>query len=204
VVHLAASADVDAPWEELLANNIVGTHNVFGAAARAGVDCVVFASSNHVIGMYESEGAPQIYELDDRRVYDHRVEIRPDSAYGVSKAYGEAIGRYYMELRGLRVFCLRIGWVSEEDRTGSRPAANLLSSMTKEQRLRVRAVWQSQRDCAQLIARCLQATAVRWAIVYGISNNRRQFWDLSHARRLLNYEPRDTAPGPASSRGEDR
>jgi nucleoside-diphosphate-sugar epimerase len=88
VVHLAASISVDSPWDAVLHANLIGTYNVFEAARRSGVGCVVFASSNHAIGGYEVEGAPSIYEKSDPRVYDETVAIRPDSLYGVSKAYG--------------------------------------------------------------------------------------------------------------------
>jgi len=199
VVHLAASPAVQTPWPSILQDNIIGTYNVFEAAHRAGVERVVFASSNHVIGMYEFDGAPDIYALDDPRTYDHTVEIRPDSLYGVSKAYGEALGRYYVERHGMKVFCLRIGSVRGNDdpldpeMLASSPA--LLDLTTKEERrVRMRATWQSRRDIANLVGRCLDVPDVSWAVVYGISDNPRQFWDLSHARELLGYEPRDGAP----------
>src|SRR5215213_3604459 len=88
IVHLAATSAVDSPWEAVLESNLIGTYNVFEAARRAGVPRVVFASSNHAIGTYELQGAPALYDLDDDRVYDHTVEIRPASLYGVSKVYG--------------------------------------------------------------------------------------------------------------------
>ena len=103
VVHLAASASLEAPWDDVLRNNIVGTYNVFEASRQAGVERVVFASSNHVVGMYELDGAPGIYDPDDDRSYDETTELRPDSLYGVSKAYGEALGRMYVERYGLRL-----------------------------------------------------------------------------------------------------
>ena len=84
VVHLAADPHTRAPWESVLENNIIGTYNVYEAARRAGVHHVVFASSNHAIGIYELQAAPELYDLDDDRVYDHTAEIRPDSLYGVS------------------------------------------------------------------------------------------------------------------------
>ena len=189
VVHLAASAAVDSPWDDVLANNLIGTYNVFEAARRGGATRIVFASSNHAIGMYELDGAPELYRLDDRRVYDHTVEIRPDSLYGVSKAYGEALGRFYSECHGMAVICLRIGWVVDDD--DPRAAAASFGVSGTE---RVRAVWLSQRDCTQLIERSLEAEHVPFAVVYGISDNPRQFWDLAHARELLGYEPRDRAP----------
>jgi nucleoside-diphosphate-sugar epimerase len=194
VVHLAGSAAIETPWEDVLGNNIVGTYNVFEAARRAGVGRVVFASSNHAVGMYELDGAPALYEPDDERRYDHTAEIRPDSLYGVSKAYGEALGRFYSEQHGLRVFCLRIGAVRASD-DPTVPSENPLLELDAEgRRNRMRAVWLSRRDCAELIARCLEVDDVSWAIVYGVSGNPRRFWDLTHARELLGWEPQDAAP----------
>lgn len=198
VVHLAASSSVAAPWVDVLHNNLIGTYNVFEAARQQGVAAVVFASSNHVIGMYEVEAAPAIYALDDPRVYDHTAEIRPDSLYGVSKAYGEALGRYYQEMFGLRVYCLRIGTVRADDdpRHPSVAESSFWLNLTPEQKFeRLRATWLSQRDCAELIAACLEATHVPWAVVYGISDNPRKFWDISHAREVLGWVPRDGARG---------
>jgi NAD+ dependent glucose-6-phosphate dehydrogenase len=194
VVHLAASAAIETPWEDVLRNNLVGTYNVFEAGHEAGSERVVFASSNHAVGMYEKDGAPALYDPDDGRTYDHTVEIRPDSLYGVSKAYGEALGRYYMEQHGLRVFCLRIGAVRPND-DPTQPTVNPLIDLDAEgRRNRLRAVWLSQRDCAELIGRCLDVEGVSWAVVYGVSRNPRRFWDLEHARELLGWEPRDAAP----------
>jgi len=194
VVHLAASASLETSWDDVLHNNIVGTYNVFEAARQAGVSRVVFASSNHVVGMYELDGAPGLYAPDDERSYDHMAEIRPDSLYGVSKAYGEALGRMYMERHGLRVFCLRIGAVRAHDDPTS-PTANPLIDLDAEgRRNRLRSVWLSKRDCAELIARCLDVEDVSWAVVYGVSGNPRRFWDLSHPRELLGWEPQDSAP----------
>jgi NAD+ dependent glucose-6-phosphate dehydrogenase len=194
VVHLAAVADLKAPWDDVLRNNIVGTYNVFEAARQAGVSRVVFASSHHVVGMYELDGAPTIYDPDDERRYDHTVEIRPDSLYGVSKAYGEALGRMYVERHGLRVFCLRIAAVRAEDHDAT-PTANVLIELDAEgRRNRLGAVWLSRRDCAELIARCLDIEDESWAIVYGVSGSPRRFWDLNHARELLGWEPQDMPP----------
>jgi nucleoside-diphosphate-sugar epimerase len=100
IVHLAATSAVNSPWEAVLESNIIDTYNVFEAACRAGVPRVVFASSNHAIGTYELQAAPALYDLDDDRVYDHIAEIRPDSLYGVSKVYGEALGRHYVDQHG--------------------------------------------------------------------------------------------------------
>lgn len=147
--------------------------------------------------MYELDGAPAIYDVGDGRVYDHAAEIRPDSLYGVSKAFGEALGRLFVERHGMSVFCLRIGAVRREDDPGAPSAAppgSLLDLPEKRPGDHMRSVWLSQRDCASLIGRCLDVEGVRFAIVYGVSANPRRFWDLEHARELLGWEPRDAAP----------
>jgi nucleoside-diphosphate-sugar epimerase len=197
IVHLAASVSVESPWADVLHNNLIGTYHVYEAARRAGVPAVVFASSNHAVGMYEVEASPGIYALDDPRAIDWRAEVRPDSYYGVSKAYGEDLGRYYVENHGLRVTCLRIGTVRADDDPRS-PAAAASSGwlpLTPAQVYeRLRATWLSQRDCAQLIGCCLDAEHVKFGIYYGISNNPRQMWDLSNAREEIGYAPQDSAP----------
>jgi nucleoside-diphosphate-sugar epimerase len=204
IVHMAASSAVDSPWEAVLNSNLIGTYNVFEAARRAGVPRVVFASSNHAIGTCELEAAPEVYELDDDRVFDHTAEIRPDSLYGVSKVYGEAMGRHYVDQHGLMVACLRIGGARWPD-APSHPD-NLWADMsdcapeTLALRRRMRAVWLSEHDCVQLVEKALE-TDEPWVVVYGISNNPRQFWDIEHARRVLGYEPRDAAPAVICEEG---
>jgi nucleoside-diphosphate-sugar epimerase len=194
VVHLAAASSVSSPWDEILASNLVGTYNVFEAAAERGVSRLVFASSNHVIGMDEIDNAPGLYDIDDPRVFDETAELRPDSLYGVSKVYGEALARYYVERHGLSAVCLRIGTVrADDDATATATVPDPLEHLTPdERRKRIRATWLSRRDVAELIAAAIEAP-VRWAVVYGISNNPRQFWSLAGARRL-GFEPRDAAP----------
>jgi nucleoside-diphosphate-sugar epimerase len=202
VLHLAAASTVESPWKEVLEANLVGAYTVFEASRRAGVDLVVFASSNHAIGTYEVENAPALYTLDNELCWDENVEVRPDSLYGASKVFGEALGRYYADVHGLRVLCLRIGSVLADDdpRSDRVEAGPSWMSLGPEDALaRLRATWMSQRDCIQLFRRCLEAVELRWAVVYGISDNPRQFWDLRSARRLLGYRPADAAPVEASS-----
>jgi nucleoside-diphosphate-sugar epimerase len=197
VVHLAASISVDSPWDAVLRDNLIGTYNVYEAARQGGATCIVFASSNHTIGGYEIDGAPRIYALDDPRSYDHHAEIRPDSLYGVSKVYGEALGRYYHETYGMRVYNLRIGSVRGDDdptAEGVKDGSFWLDISDEQKYERMRSTWLSQRDCAELIGCCLEASKVPWATVYGISDNPRQFWDLEEARRMLGYAPKDRAP----------
>ena len=100
----------------------------------------------------------------------------------------------YMERYGLSVFCLRIGAVRANDDPTVPATSPLIDLDADGQRNRLRAVWLSRRDCAELIAACLEAEDVDWAVVYGVSANERRFWDLTHARELLGWEPQDAAP----------
>jgi nucleoside-diphosphate-sugar epimerase len=196
VVHLAAATDVSAPWEEVLSSNIIGTYHVFEAARLARVDRVVFASSNHVVGMFEVAAGPSLYRVDDPRMIDHREEIRPDSLYGTSKVFGEALGRYYAELYGMSVVCLRIGSVLPDDDPNGPSVTDGSGSLglsEADRYRRLRATWLSQRDCSRLVASALEAD-VGWAVVFGTSANPRRIWDLEHAREAIGYEPQDSAP----------
>jgi len=111
VIHLAGSSAVESSWEEVLTNNIEGTRNVVQAASDARVERVIFASSNHAVGMYEIENAPRIYELDHGLKIGSDCPPMPDSYYGISKVFGEATGRYFAENSGPKFYALRIGSV---------------------------------------------------------------------------------------------
>ena len=99
VVHLAADPHVSATWESVESSNLTGTRNVLEAAADAEVERFLFASSIHAAGMYEEAGKPDVYELDDDTNVTVDDDERPDSYYGVSKAYGEDLGRIYVQHR---------------------------------------------------------------------------------------------------------
>jgi uronate dehydrogenase len=155
VVHLAGIA-AEAPFEDILANNIEGTFQVFDAARRAGVRRVVFASSNHAVGY-----TPRA----DTLPVD--VPPRPDTYYGVSKIFGEALGRLMVDRYGLEVVCLRLGRWKQYPET-----------------VRELSIWISPADGVRLVAAALTAPDVDFAVVYGISANTRAWWDLAPARAL--------------------
>jgi len=85
VVHMTGNPSMEATFEEVLGANIRGTYCIYETARQTGVKRIVFASTNHVTGIYEQEG---IYTTPG-------MPVRPDSYYGASKAYGEALERYY-------------------------------------------------------------------------------------------------------------
>ncbi len=204
VVHLAGHPRTDGSWGEVLPNNVVGTYNALEAARDAGVESFVFASSNHVVGMYEVENAPAIYEPGFGLTVDHRSPRRPDSLYGASKSFGEDIGRYYAEGRGAprRFYALRICSVrdpaydhpfGDAERGVDQGRWERGSDAYAERVARMKAMWQSRRDCAQLVDRCLADDDVTFGAFYGVSDNERRWFDLDHARETVEYDPVDTA-----------
>jgi dTDP-4-dehydrorhamnose reductase len=166
VVHMAGEPSTRASWESVRARNIDGTYNVLEAARLAGVKKVVFASTNHVMGMYDRDQQWPIYSGQP---------VRPDSLYGVSKAFGEALGRHYYDRFGLSVICLRIGWFLPEPR-------DEIS----------RWMWLSPRDCAQVTWRAIESD-VGFGIFYAISANGGRHWDITDTMEKLGYRPQDDA-----------
>jgi uronate dehydrogenase len=159
IVHFGGYS-IEGPWDTILKSNIVGTYNIFEAAYRAGVKRVVFASSNHAVGFYPR----------DKRI-GINMPVRPDSRYGVSKAFGEAIGAFYADKHGLRVTCLRIG--------------NFGDAPVDQRRL---AIWLRPDDLVQLIRIGLEHRDLRYEIFYGASDNAASWWDNSNAQRY-GYHP---------------
>lgn len=163
VVHLGGFS-VEGPWETILNANIIGCYNMFEAARKHGVKRVVFASSNHAMGFYPR-----------RRKVGTGEPVRPDSRYGVSKAFGEALAAMYAFKHGLRVTCLRIG--------------NFGDAPLDRRRL---SIWLAPQDLVQLIRIGLEHPDIRYEIFYGASDNERSFWDNETAFRY-GYKPQGKA-----------
>jgi nucleoside-diphosphate-sugar epimerase len=177
IIHMAGDPSPQASWESVLNANIIGTRNIFEAAREFEVPRVVFASSNHAAGAYhgfEPELNTFTQPLPPKiSPYD---PPRPDSEYGVSKVFGEAVARYYSDRWDIQAICLRIGAVLKDDD----PTADSQN----------RKIWLSHRDLIQLIEKSL-TTNVKFGIYFGISNNKDAFWDISNARAELGFEPVD-------------
>ena len=199
VVHLAAYPG-EAEWPIILENNIIGAYNALEAAREAEVETFVFGSTNHVVGMYELENAPEIYERKFGLVVDHTDPVRPDSFYGTSKAFGEDLGRYYVENYDYpkRFYSLRIGNVNHTEYDspygavrGGGPDLEPGTDAYDRRVARMKALWQSRRDFAHQVDCCLRDDSVSYDVFYGVSANSRRWLDLEHARSVIGYEPQD-------------
>ncbi|HEY8312994.1 MAG TPA: NAD(P)-dependent oxidoreductase [Candidatus Baltobacteraceae bacterium] len=193
VVHLAGVVAVDADWESVYGTNIGGTYNVFEAARRNGLKRIVFASSNHCVGMHEVLGAPAIYAPGFGRVVGATEPYRPDGLYGVWKAFGETLGRYYSDAYGIQVACVRIGSITAQDDPKDesvRQSSGWLGLDDEQKFERYAATWMSQRDFARLV-RAIVAYDVPYAVVYGVGDNATRFWDLEPGRAIYGFWPLD-------------
>jgi len=187
VVHLAATPNEHSTWEELVAPNLDAANNVFHAAALAGVERIVFASSNHAMGGYRHLGDIAI-----------TVELppRPGNPYGASKLMAERLGKSLSGVFDLTFVALRLGWVQ----AGENRPETLPDEWNKE-------LWLSNGDLIRLFDRAVEADLGdrSFVVVNGMSNNHGTRWDLSDSFEAIGYVPRDDAfledtrhPGPRS------
>ena len=187
VVIDLASAHWQTPWNAVLKNNIPAVWTTLDAARRHGVRRVIYASSNHVTGLYERDQpfasilAGDYEGLDPATVprITTSMPVRPDTPYGVGKALGEAAARYYSERHGLSVLCLRIGSLNYASRPSTpRHFATLITHA----------------DMGRLARSCVEAPAdVSFGLYYGVSDNTWRIWNLQDATDAVGYQPRDNA-----------
>ncbi len=163
LVHLGGRSTEDS-WEVICRANIIGCFNMFDAARVAGIKRVVFASSNHAIGFH-----PSTQRLDNT------VRQRPDSLYGLSKAFGEDLASLFVDKHGMEIASLRIG-----------------SSFPKPADVRQLSTWLSYADLHRLIVACLEAPKLGFAVMYGASKNARGWWDNSKQPEIA-WTPEDSA-----------
>ena len=175
VVHLAANSNELCSLNELVQPNLDAMANVFNAAALAGVDRIVFASSNHVMGDYK--------HLDDDVIGVH-LPPRPSNAYGMLKLVGERLGQSLALAFDLTFIALRIGWVQE----GRNRPETLPDDWSKK-------MWLSNHDLVRLFDAAVEAEIEdrSFLVVNGVSRNRGTRWDLTDAAEILGYLPEDDA-----------
>ena len=163
IVHLGGIS-IEAPFEAILQGNILGLVNLYEAARKHGVKRILFASSNHVTGFYRQG-----------QTIDADAPPRPDTLYGVSKAFGEDLSSMYYERFGIETACLRIG-----------------SCLPEPIDRRMLATWLSHDDLHRLVSACLSTPVLGHSIVFGMSNNQVTWWDNGRARHV-GFHPQDSA-----------
>lgn len=163
ILHLAGTS-VERPLPEIIENNLIALHALYEGARRHRIQRIVFASSNHTIGMY-----PAGHKL---RLSD---PYRPDGFYGISKIWGEAIGRLYWDKYGIEGVALRIG-----------------SALPRPTEPRHLATWLGHDDLEHLVLQSLTAPISQYLPVWGVSANTASCWDNGEAAEL-GYHPTQNA-----------
>jgi uronate dehydrogenase len=163
IIHFGG-VSTEVEFEPIMNGNILGMVNLYEAVHKLGIRRVVFASSNHTMGMYKTTDT-----------VDAGMPTRPDGYYGLSKVFGEQISRYYWDRFGIETVCLRIGFCFPEPTTH-----------------RQLATWLSLDDLVQLLRRSLITPRVGHTITFGVSDNPGKWWDDRHAR-FLAYKPKDSS-----------
>jgi uronate dehydrogenase len=163
LIHMAGTS-VERPLPEIIENNLRGLVEVYEGARRHGVGRIVFASSNHAIGMHP---------VEDKLGLD--CEFRPDGFYGLSKVWGEALARLYWDKHGIESVCIRIG-----------------SCIEKPTEFRHLSTWLGFEDLLHLVEQSINVPDLGYQVVWGVSNNTRSYWDNTGAARL-GYQPRQNA-----------
>ena len=184
IVHLAADRSMRADWDTVLPYNIIGLRNVYEAARVCGVKRVVFGSSQHSIGgNYDDEPYKSVMNSEFDKVeypfkrMDETTRIRPSGWYGVSKAFGEAVGSIYSQYHGISSINLRIGYTASTDNTGAG-----------------KSMWLSHRDAAQIHSKAVDAPmSLMYGLYFATSNNHWNLFDITKAKEELGYEPQDDA-----------
>jgi len=172
LVHLAGQREPDAGFEDLVGPNIRGAYNAFEAAHCAGIQTVIFASSVNV-----SNGQDSQEPLSDELV-------NPSSLYGSTKAFGEALAKFYSEKHGLACFCFRMGWTlpfAESKKLLSNPPMDSLYA---------KKVFLSAEDFTQLVQLAIEAPKnLKFGVFNALSDNREKLLDISKAQSVLGYKP---------------
>src|SRR6202166_1983910 len=163
IIHLGG-VSVERPFEEVIGPNIRGLYHIYEAARREKAR-VIFASSNHSVGFHErAETIPA------------DTQFLPDGFYGLSKAYGELMGRLYWYKHGVESVFVRIG-----------------SAFPEPVNARMLASWLSYPDLSRLVVRCVLTEHVGCSVIWGASNNPRMTWRKDDARGKLGWQPVDSA-----------
>ncbi len=192
VIHLAGATSPDADWDTVVELNVHGTKNVLDAAVENGIDRVVFASSNHAVGMYNAaaSGDPESMTIGDARTVDPDDPTRPDSFYGVSKVACEGLTSYYADRHGLDVVNVRIGWYMTEDDLRDNTGEDVEPGKARF----ARSTWLSPRDCRDIHRKAATVDLPEAPVtVNAVSRNDERFYSITETMRTIGYEPRDNA-----------
>jgi nucleoside-diphosphate-sugar epimerase len=150
VVHLAAiPAPEIRPPAETFRINALSTYNVFAAAEAHGLQRVVWASSETVLGL-PFDTPPAFAPIDES------IEPRPESSYALSKLAGETMAGQFARRTGIPIVGLRISNIMEPPDYADFP------SYWDDPTIRKWNLW-GYVDCRDVAQACRRALTVDWS-----------------------------------------
>ncbi|MBX3010169.1 MAG: NAD(P)-dependent oxidoreductase [Caldilineaceae bacterium] len=219
VVHFAAQNPYpEASWEEA-AISLDMTLHVANAAVANGVQRVVFATSNHVMGGYKDDPlwqqlgpgglTPNLPPAVGTRWHTGQQEM-DSTAYATAKLYGERVCKEAATRANSQstFAAIRIGWCQPGDNlpttlsaAGTPTQSSKTATTDDAAALRsarwFREMWLSNRDFLQLFTRAITTNSEKWphgfVLVNGMSNNQGMKWSLAETQQYLGYQPVDNA-----------
>jgi NAD+ dependent glucose-6-phosphate dehydrogenase len=171
LIHLAAVKDPKASFHDLIKPNLIGVGELFSIAAEQGVKRIVFASSLHAM-----MGHP----LDS--LVDAQDVPRPLNLYGVSKLFGENLGRYYFDQHGIDFIALRIGYVPKAIQHVRRKHLPAIDDK----------ILLTDRDMIRAFHCAIESPTPLYAVVHVTSQPDSEYASLRTARELIGFEPEDS------------
>lgn len=177
VVHLAWDTAENLQSDEVVPENKKMAENVYRACEEVEVPKLVVASSIHAAGWKIKEEPYRSIALGEKNLSEvekvSRFEVSPDSPYGASKVYIEALGKYYSSDQ-LDVMAVRLGALGKEP--GDKPE---------------NADWFSHSDFATLVNYFVDNEFEgNYHQLYGVSNNSNCVYSLEND---IGWEPSENA-----------
>jgi len=195
VIHLAATPDdakdaagrilfdADSFLGGLVPNNLQGTYAVLEAVRASRGKRVILASSGQVIDGH----LPDDYASGTVPTAVTAASLfQPQYLYSCTKVFLEAMGQVYARHHAVNAIAVRLGWCPRD----AGQVAQLDADPVCHD------VYLSPGDAGRFFAACVEAvTLPPYAVLYATSRPvRHTLYDLTDAKTLTGWEPRDTWP----------
>lgn len=177
IAHMAPRGEGDVNYKSPTLPfdiNVKGTANLFHAAVEAGVKAVVVISSTAAVDHY--------LKVEKRTEFPHDLPARALGIYGLTKVVQETIAEQYAREHGLRVACLRVGYILDGERNQDKYGRHVGARVALDT---------DRRDIGGVARLCLEDASLRFDIFNVMSAPEAQrTWDLQYTCERLHWRPR--------------
>jgi nucleoside-diphosphate-sugar epimerase len=173
VIHLGGVSDDKATFNDLLAPNLVGVHNVFEAMRLEGIHNMVLASTIQAVNIFSN----------DVSTWDTSQNC-PINDYGLLKIAAEDMGNIYYRMHDINCIAARFGWIPKNEMEFKELASQPILWST----------YLSEDDLCRFFSCYTQKIITGFRVIYVVSrqNLQRPRFDVMATTKLFGYEPRDS------------